>query len=1433
MRANGFCFSGVLMSAISSPDPVREIADLLGRGTAVSQQFLARIAAQEFGGTLGEGAFTVADANDLAERGLNGLILERRGTLSPAAPLLSALVRVDELQGLGALLPTRTRRDDEVVAFDQFSTPPALAYALAWIANIGPRDIMLEPNAGIGALAVQARNAGARVVCNELSERRASHLHRLGFPVFRENADHLHSVLPREIIPSVVLMNPPFSATAGRLGDAADPMVASRHVEQCLKRLAVKGRLVAVLPPGMGFGAARFKDWWRQVVRTYTVRANVLLGGDVFRKSGTGISVRVVVIDKAGATPPGERPVAAELDSVPSLMKLLETVRTARPAVDYAALPSPDVVLAKAVERAKPAPTPVENATPVPAEPAPPAAAPPAPSTGIGIAEAKTRHEAPLTDQKYEPYQPQRLFIPNAHPHPSKLVESAAMAAVLPPVPSYAPHFPESVITDGKLSLAQLEAVIYAGQAHKEFLPAKPGFTPCRAGFAIGDGTGVGKGREAAGIIFDNWHQGREKALWITKNDNTLLRAAQRDWSDLGGDPGVIFPMSKIPAGEQIKATRGILLVSTGTLRSKPRDKKTRLQQILDWLGSDFDGVIISDEHHAAANAVETEGSRGKTKASQTGLASVELQASLPLARVVYVSATLADKVENLSSCDRLGLWGYGTAFPDKRNFIDQIKAGGIAAMEIVTRDLKAMGRYLARSLSYEDIQYRRLVHDLTQDQVALYDQMASAWQLVLTNLHEAMEAVGIAGDGQAKSKQMSAFWGTHQRFFNQVLTAMMMPSILRDMDADVQAGHSPLLYFVNTNEAAQERALAQEGAEEDLDNLDLSPRASLLQYLEMCFPVKQHEEYRDEAGNLRTRMAVDRDGKPIINRDAEEMRDNLLLELGSLPVPHGPLEQLLDYFSPDMVAELTGRSRRLVKRPDEHGVLHTVIEPRSKAHMMADLLAFQEDRKRIVAYSNAGNTGIDLHAGRKFENQRQRVLYIAQAGWSAKEATQAVGRPHRSDQASAPEVVLCTTSLKGHKRFITSIARRLGQLGALTKGQRNTGEQGLFSERDNLEGDYGTAALFQMVMDLNAGRRVGGLTIHEFQDQLGLRLLNDEGDLLKERLPTVRQFLNRLLSMNVAPMNDLFDEFASRLEQVVEAAAEAGTLNIGVETVLADNIEITSPSRVVYTCPRSGAEALYTALRVTRRNDPLGFDEVQEKHRDIIRFVRNHRTDRIYALRPAHNRTDDKDGKVVAQYRLTGPLHTHYADAGLIDGQGATYRPIGFDKARDLWAGEVGLSAPFHVDEMHLISGVLLPIWDRLQGAGETRVFRLQTDDGQRFLGRVVPAVQIRQVLQKLGASYGKPWEPKEVIAAVIGAGQTLRLANGWTLARIKVYGEYRMVVRGAGHAQFVSDLLPIGVKGEVYNGTSVYTVPTSGPAVVAKLIQFRPVVDGGVPGR
>lgn len=67
-----------------------------------------------------------------------------------------------------------------------------------------------------------------------------------------------------------------------------------------------------------------------------------------------------------------------------------------------------------------------------------------------------------------------------------------------------------------------------SSQRHQQFLP--DGAT--RMGFFLGDGAGVGKGRQISGIILDNFARGRKKNVWFSTSTD-LAKDAERDLRDL------------------------------------------------------------------------------------------------------------------------------------------------------------------------------------------------------------------------------------------------------------------------------------------------------------------------------------------------------------------------------------------------------------------------------------------------------------------------------------------------------------------------------------------------------------------------------------------------------------------------------------------------------------------------------------------------------------------------------------------------------------------------------------------------------------------------------------------------------------------------------------------------------------------------------------
>jgi hypothetical protein len=124
--------------------------------------------------------------------------------------------------------------------------------------------------------------------------------------------------------------------------------------------------------------------------------------------------------------------------------------------------------------------------------------------------------------------------------HPDPVVETASLSSVLPPDVYFRLNIDEEVIDEGKLSALQLESIIYASQQHDNFLS-----DGSRAGFLIGDGAGVGKGRTIAGIIYENYLRGRKRSVWLTVSTD-LKYDSERDLHDIGADKIEIHMLNKV-----------------------------------------------------------------------------------------------------------------------------------------------------------------------------------------------------------------------------------------------------------------------------------------------------------------------------------------------------------------------------------------------------------------------------------------------------------------------------------------------------------------------------------------------------------------------------------------------------------------------------------------------------------------------------------------------------------------------------------------------------------------------------------------------------------------------------------------------------------------------------------------------------------------------
>lgn len=251
------------------------------------------------------------------------------------------------------------------------------------------------------------------------------------------------------------------------------------------------------------------------------------------------------------------------------------------------------------------------------------------------------------------------------------------------------------LVIEGKLSPLQAEGVTLAiFRFHRVFTSKKESnqkpTVVQRAGFFLGDGAGIGKGRQIASTIRDAFcrNHGRGRHLWISTS-RELVEDAKRDLKDVGCHVEVhdgVDLLGKIGSngkglGVGGSLGKGVLFITYSLLVSGKR-----LDDILTWLCAgksdnkyqaeqSYDGMIVFDEAHKAKN-LESD--------TRTAKLVLQLQDRLPLARVMYCSATGVSEISNMAYAVRLGLWGSANPlYPTFDSFKETLTRRGVGAMEM------------------------------------------------------------------------------------------------------------------------------------------------------------------------------------------------------------------------------------------------------------------------------------------------------------------------------------------------------------------------------------------------------------------------------------------------------------------------------------------------------------------------------------------------------------------------------------------------------------------------------------------------------------------------------------------------------------------------------------------------------------------------------
>ena len=254
------------------------------------------------------------------------------------------------------------------------------------------------------------------------------------------------------------------------------------------------------------------------------------------------------------------------------------------------------------------------------------------------------------------------------------------------------------------------------------FLSPSSFFLP---GFFIGDGAGIGKGRQISATILDALcrNHGCGRHLWVSVS-RELVQDARRDLADVGchvdvhdGAEALDMMSSHGKKGKGLGAGgslgKGVLFVTYSLLVSG-----RRMEEIVSWLSGgaerSYAGVIVFDEAHKAKN-LEAD--------TRTARLVVALQERLPMARVLYCSATGVSDIKHMAYATRLGLWGGANPlYPTFESFHGALAKRGVGAMEMLALEMKRKGLFLARTLSWDGAEFHTLEVTLSGEATRRYD---------------------------------------------------------------------------------------------------------------------------------------------------------------------------------------------------------------------------------------------------------------------------------------------------------------------------------------------------------------------------------------------------------------------------------------------------------------------------------------------------------------------------------------------------------------------------------------------------------------------------------------------------------------------------------------------------------------------------------------
>lgn len=717
-------------------------------------------------------------------------------------------------------------------------------------------------------------------------------------------------------------------------------------------------------------------------------------------------------------------------------------------------------------------------------------------------------------------------------------------------------------------------------------------------GMIIGDMTGLGKGRECAGMLRYSIKQGKIP-IFFTEKAN-LFSDLYRDLKDIGcgyyrpfivndkngdNDPTIVdeygFVVHKVPP-TAIKSNaykKGIVphgfdfVMATYSqfTSSKPSDKKRWLAQI------SVDQPVYMDESHNVS------GDSNSGEYFQALLRSVQ--------SVCYFSATFAKRPDNMP------VYASKTAMQEagmsQAALIEAVSKGGVALQEIVSSQLVESGQMVRRERDMTGVKnYFSVLKTKKDKHWEIADTITDIVRDILwfqkDFIDDIIEYRAAAAREEEKKITYTSYSAKVFNIIDQMLFAIKAESVA---DAAIKAckdGKKPVIAFKSTMEAFMKNSELQVGDFLAFTNFELS----LIKGLEgtLNYTIKDID---DEIGDTKVKCKIEFDE---LSQAAQEAYGAISYKIANSPAPISisPIDVIIKRISEAgyKVGEITGRKMQMQFNDDGSAN----IKAREERDLKKIVRSFNNGEGIDVVLLNAsGASGLSMHASAKFSDQRQRVMITHQLEGDINKEIQKRGRIDRSGQVERGEYWYIVTSIPAESRLLMMFKEKLKSLDANTTSSQKTKDAS--KELVDFLNKYGDQIILEYLKDnrdLNS----------ELQDPLKIEDMDiDELNKLKTVEGAAHKVTGRIAILPCEDQEKFYAAITQRYSDFIQYLNDTDTNDLEVRVL---NLEAETIAQRVYMYGMGGKspfgkDSTIEKIRANILKKPLTRDELEAHIRNAL----------------------------------------------------------------------------------------------------------------------------------------------------------------------------------------------------------------------------------------